>query len=307
LKRIGAEPSPAIRANLKHVAVIPWLGDERLVESLDDARQRSAVRLAAVSGIKRSELTGLLEFMLRIGKPEGRRAAAATLAELKGPEIDVLLLRSLRDADPVVHATALRQLRPRGVPGALTTLIQALDHSSAEVREAARANLDEFTFRRYLPAFELLDEAVRRTTGVLVRKVDPTAPERLREELQSAQGRRRMRALEIAAGMELVTALEDAVLACVTDGDHLVRTEAARALGQVRTRAAREALVRLRDDPGFTVREAAEQALERMEQASLAALDRGTGASHGAPSLKASAAEAEAAPTDAPSTREARP
>jgi len=267
LKRIGTEPSPAIRANLKHVTVIPWLVDVRLLDELDDAQQRSAVRMAAVSGIKRDALTALLETMLRVGKPEGRRAAVLSLAELKGPEIDVLLLRALRDDDPTVHSVALRQLRPRGVPGALTTLIQALDHSSAEVREAARSNLEEFTFRRYLPAFDLLEESVRRTTGTLVRKADPAAPARLLEEMQSAHGKRRMRALEIAAAMELVVALENAVVEAAGDGDHLVRVEAARALGQARSAAARDALDRLRDDVSFTVREAAEQSLRRIEQA----------------------------------------
>jgi HEAT repeat protein len=209
--------------------------------------------------------------MLRIGKPEGRRAAATSLAELKGPEIDVLLLRALRDDDPQVRAAGLRQLRPRGVPGALTTLIQALDHPAAEVRDAARANLEEFTFRRYLPAFDLLEDGVRRTTGILVRKVDPTAPERLREEMQSAHGKRRMRALEIAAAMELVVELEDAVVQAAGDGDHLVRVEAARALGQARGYTARQALARLRDDVSFTVREAAEQSLDRIDQARRAA------------------------------------
>jgi HEAT repeat protein len=292
LKRIGAEPSPAIRANLKHVGSIPWLADQRLVESLDEPQQRAAVRMAAVSGIKREALTSFLEFILRVGKPEGRRAAAISLSELKGPEIDVLLLRALRDDDPQVHAAGLRQVRPRGIPGALTTLIQALDHPAAEVREAARANLEEFTFRRYLPAFELLDDSVRRTTGILVRKVDPTAPRRLHEEMLSAHGKRRMRALEIAACMELVVELQPDIVQAAADGDHLVRVEAARALGQARGAEARRALERLRDDVSFTVRETAEQSLERLNQAAQVAGDLADNSRIGSPGSPATADDA---------------
>ena len=47
-----------------------------------------------------------------------------------------------------------------------------LDNPDEVVREAARTNLHEFNFARYLRVFDSLDEDIRVRTGELVRKVD---------------------------------------------------------------------------------------------------------------------------------------
>lgn len=267
LKKIGGEPSLAARNNLKHVEHIAWIEDYALFDDLDDAQQHAAVRTVALSNVKRVDVVKFLEHAVVKGKPGGRRAAVAALAPLNGADANALVMRALRDDDPAVKAAALAQLRGRGIPGALTTLIEALDSDIRAVREAARANLEEFSFRRFLPAYELLEDDVRRSTATLVRKVDPTAPQQLREELESPQGKRRMRALHIAAAMDLIGELQDAIVARSADEDHMVRSEAARVLGEI---GSLEAVVRLQemlDDASFAVREAAQTALEEIDAA----------------------------------------
>ena len=266
LKRIGADPSPAVRANLRKIEVIPCLDDDGLIADLDDQRMQVLVRLTICAGLKPERSLELLRKYSRGRSAAGRRAALEALADRRGPIVTEIVLRSLTDVDAGVRAAALRQLRPRGIPGALTTLIAALDDPAAEVRDAARANLTEFAFHRFLPAFELLDEEVRRTTARLVRRVDPTSVARLRDEMQSAQGKRRMRALEIVAAMELTSDLSPDVLRCARDGDHLVRTEAARALGAVDGDDVRAMLVELAADDGFAVRDAASESLRQLER-----------------------------------------
>lgn len=298
LKRIGAEPSPSVRANLRRIETIAWLDDETLVASLDDARLQALVRLTTAAGLKPERALEVLLKLARGGSPVGRRAALEALADRRGVAVNERILRSLADPDAGVRAAALRQLRPRGIPGALTTLIEALDDPADEVRDAARANLEEFSFRRFHAAYELLDEDVRRTTAGLVRRVDPASAARLRDEMRSAQGKRRMRALEIVAAMELTAELLPVVLECADDGDHLVRAEAAKALGAVDGDEVRTALVGLTADSSFAVRDAAAESLRQAE------VRAGRNAGPSAP-LAASSAGGVADVTPSPIGREA--
>ena len=82
-------------------------------------------------------------------------------------------MKVLEDPDPGVQAAVLGQLRHRGIPGILPHLISMVDSPHSEVRKAARESLTEFTFKRFLASFDMLAEEVQRTTGNLVKKVDP--------------------------------------------------------------------------------------------------------------------------------------
>lgn len=263
LKKIGSEPSVVARTNLKQVETIAWITDHALLEKLDAAQQHSVVKLATLSGLKRSDIIAVLEYFVAHGKPAGRRAAVQALADYNGADVNAMIIRALRDEDPHTKAQALGQLRRRGIPGALTTLIEALDSPHRPVCEAARANLEEFCFRRFLPAFELLEEDVRRTTGGLVKKVDPTTASQLREEMESPQGKRRMRAMKIVMALDMVGEMQADVIARAADDDHLVRVEAVRALSLAHSLDALAALQDLQSDSSFAVREAVAAALEQ--------------------------------------------
>jgi hypothetical protein len=263
LKKIGPDPSPAVRANLRRLTSIAWLCDDDLPADLDEAAEQAAIAAAAASGLKQDDVLGVCETIARRGKPAARRAAVAAVADVRGARATALVLRSLDDGDPQVRAAALVQLRSRGVPGALAVLLGALDSESAAIRDAARSQLQEFSFRRYLPAFDLLDEEVRGTTGVLVAKIDVTAADQLADELRSSQTKRRLRALEVAAAMELVDALQAVVEPCAADDEQAVRIETARALGGADGDWADRVLRRLAGDEAFAVREAADESIRR--------------------------------------------
>lgn len=273
LKKIGVEPSPAVRANLRRVDVIAWAADESLTAELDNDAQQAAVTAVTASGMKKPDVFAVLSRFAKHGRPAGRRAAIAALPEFNTTEADVLLLKALDDDEPEVRAAALVQLRPRGIPGALATVLDALDAPPPVLREAARSQLQEFTFRRYLPAFELLGEEVRRTTGRLVAKVDLSSAGQLREELRSSQTKRRTRAIEVAEAMGLAEALEDALVDCTADADHVIRAEAARALAGTNSNSVRVVLRQLLDDASFAVREAAQFALEQPARTTATAVE----------------------------------
>jgi HEAT repeat protein len=215
------------------------------------------------SGIPRAQAFSLVEYLLVHGKPGGRRAAAEALDQFRGADANLLALEALDDEDPAVQARILVQLRGRGIPGALARLVEMVDSPHQLVRDAARNCLAEFSFARYLSSFDLLDEEVRASTGELVRKVDPQAPAMLRAELTSAVRSRRLRGLAMARALGLVEEAEDAIVRLLNDEDHLIRAEAASALGKCNSAAARRALARALADRSPAVQEAVRASLRR--------------------------------------------
>lgn len=231
LRKIGREPSGVVRQNLKRIESVAWLhAGASLLDQLDDAGQMAAVRLAVESGTARLQLFPAVEYLLLHGKLGGRREAANALAEFHGAEANALALRALEDPDPQVQANVIVQLRRRGIPAVLPRLVELLDSPQAMVRKAARQSLTEFTFRRYAASFDMLDDDVRRSTGLLVKKVDLQTLPRLREEMTSPVRSRRHRAVAMARVMDAVPPLEQVIVDLLQDEDHLVRVEAAAAL-----------------------------------------------------------------------------
>jgi HEAT repeat protein len=262
LRKIGREPSSAVRQNLKRIESVPWLKDAAAVlQPLDDLAQHAAVRLAVTSAIPRSQAFSVVKSLLLHGKRGGRRAAAEALHEFHGAEANALVLQALDDEDPQVQAKALVQLRRRGILGALPRLVEKVDSHHPVVRRAARTSLDEFSFDRFLAAFDMLDDEVRRSTGTLVKKVDPETVPRLKAELQAKGRARRLRALAVARVVGAVRPLETTITGLLHDDDHMVRTEAARALGQGTLVSSWAALEEALRDPSTTVRQAAQESL----------------------------------------------
>ena len=92
--------------------------------------------------------------------------------------------------------------------------------------------MSEFSFDRYLSAFDMLEEEVRRSTGVLVKKINPAAINLAGDELRAQSRTRRLRGLAVVGAMGCVQELIDLVIRLLNDTDHIVRSEAARVLGQ---------------------------------------------------------------------------
>lgn len=265
LRKIGAEPSPIVRMNLKRIETIPWMQTNlALLDALGETEQPGAVQLAALSGINRQLAFDAVAYVLRHGTLAGRRAAARAMAEFRGAGANDLAMRALEDEDPLVRAAIATQLRERGVPGAINRLIQLLDSVHQVEREAAQMSLDEFKFDKFLNNFDNLSEEARRTTGSLVKRIDPQCLNQVKAELESGTRTRRKRALELVHALDAVGELHASVAALLKDEDQYLRIEAIHVLGasdSQRTRASlREALL----DPHPLVQEAAESALAQL-------------------------------------------
>lgn len=268
LRKIGFEPAATVAHNLKRLETIPWLqGDLEPLGALDEAAQHAAITLTIRSNLNRRAAFKVLEWMLLRGKTGGRRAAAVLLAGFHGVDGNALLIKALHDRDPQVLATLVKQLRPRGIAGAVGRLLEYLESPFSPVRDAARESLSEFTFARYLAVFDLLEDEVRKSSGGLVVRVDPRAVQCLLEEFQALSRTRRLRAIALTVAMDLVFTLEEALIAKLEDDDHIVRAEAARALAACDTDATQAALETALSDRSTAVQEAAEGSLRELANA----------------------------------------
>ena len=262
MRKIGHEPSPAVTQNLKRMDSIAWLDPgATLWRELDDAAQHAMVRLLMTSSIPRQQALATIGEVLAHGRGGGRREAAHALAEFSGAEANALALRFLGDGDPHVQAHIVRQLRGRGIPGILQGLVEMIDSPHSVVRKAARESLAEFSFRRYLAAFEMLDDDVRQATGMLVKKIDPQTVPLLKEELRSPMRTRRLRAVTIARLLQLVEPLEKVLIEMLGDRDHMVRAAALAALCSPRPTPVATRSSAALGDSSEVVRQAAQQAL----------------------------------------------
>ncbi len=265
--RLASAPPRVAVENLRRLESIIWLGtDFAVIDDLDEISQAGAVRLASASGMSRADVLDLLEHVLHFGNVGGRRAASNVLPGFDDPKATELMRRALEDPDPQVQANVLAHLRPRNVQGALATLVAMVESPHDLVRQAAREGLEEFNFERFLRSWDTMDEDVRRTTGVLVKKVDPQALHDLAHELSAMSRTRRIRALAAAEAMEAVVEMEEPIVALLRDSDHMVRAAAAQALGSCATRAARDALRDALVDRSVVVQEAAENSLFRLAE-----------------------------------------
>jgi len=269
LAKTGPMPRGVVKDHLFATKNWAWLdNDLSMLAGLNEQEQTAAVALVAESGMRPDAVRRTLTWLAEHGASEGRAAAILALKNHQDEDSDSLVLKALKDPDPDVQAAAILQLRERGVPGAMRELLARVDSPYPQVAEAVRVSLAEFTLDRFLGAFDMLDDQVRRQTGELVRRVDPQVVRRLQAEMANAVSARRRRAIEATVVMEMVGELENDLCARLQDDDHLVRRAAVNALAGQNTPESRQALRGALLDRSPVVRRAVETALRGAKAAS---------------------------------------
>lgn len=258
--------------NIKKIVRVGWSDHHwDMLAELTGRQQEIALRFLSASGQDRDSVFAVIHFFLTKGKPEGRLAAVEALAVDRGAVASQLIIDATTDEDPEVAAAALRQLRHRGIPGSLKYLLAQLDSEHEVVRIAVRQSLEEFSFGKYLAAFDLMMDDQRETTGHLVRKIDEHSDELLVAELSSEMQSRRRRAIEVVECLGIADQMEAPLLRLLQCDDYLIRVSAACALSSCNTETAiaglREALL----DRNVRVQEAAEASLQMIAQRRVAA------------------------------------
>jgi len=256
------ELSAKTAKNLKRIRSFVWLKPgKRGYDSFDEQEQALCIKLVAASGVKPDEFLDLLERLLHRGTPHARWAACEALASIPGDRGNQLVLNAIEDSDVNVQAAATRQIRDRHVPGAMSILLRQIDSPYEVVRDATCHALSEFSFANYLAGFEGLHDDARRTTGALVKKVDPKTVPSVLKEMKEKSRRRRLRAVEVSEVMGLVPEVVEGLLALLEDEDHMIRAASADALQFCPTAKVQNALRQAANDPNASVQNAAKSSL----------------------------------------------
>jgi len=268
VRKIGAEPAPTVRANLRRIEFIPWIiANLSVLDALREQEQPGVVHLAVGSSAPRQHVLEVVAYVLLHGKVVGRRIAADALAEFNGPKADELTLKLMDDDDSRVRAAAARQLRVRNLPGATQRLLELLDSNHEGEREAARAGLVEFSWERFSANFDALTPEARAASGALVCRVDPQAVDNVRAELDAPTRSRRKRALEMAVALNALAQLQPQIVSLLKDEDQFLRIDTINTLAQLDNPLTRQALRDALLDQHTLVQQAAEAALANLTRA----------------------------------------
>ncbi len=267
LRKIGPRPPVAVAEALKRLTSIAWAQPGHPVfAQLDEDAQQGAVGMLVHSSVALPQVLEMLGFLLFEGNPGGRRAAAAALAEFDGAEADGMVIRALGDEDPEVRAELIPQLRQRRIPGVFSLLVRMIDTDDEIVLKALRKAMPEFTFKQFMTNYDKMDEQLRPMAGQVVKQIDRSVSKKIVELIKGPSPVSRRRAVGAAAEMGLIDGLESLIAGLLSDEDHMVRVEAARALAESKSIPSWEALRDAMFDRSVLVKEAAEKSLESISQ-----------------------------------------
>lgn len=265
LATIGDSPGRTCETNLRRLTEITWL--PKAIHKISQFRlneQRGLLAIACHCDLDQELIRQLLcELALNAEIPV-RVDATKRLAKVRTDEVNQFMLQLADSAPPEVKAEALKQLKERNLPGAMSRLRAALQSTEDVVKEVAVAAFREYTMDWFLNGFDMMDEEARYPNGQIVLQVDDQALKRLRHDLEANGKRTRIRAVNAASVLNLLDQVEDLVAALLTDQDQFVRLEAINALASCGSAEAKQAINSALTDESRSVREAAGAALQRL-------------------------------------------
>ncbi|PQO29998.1 HEAT repeat domain-containing protein [Blastopirellula marina] len=260
--RLQGTLSDDTRRNLAKLSKVAWAEEHcKVLDKLNGLQQAAAVHMAMATSIGADRLYDLLVLMAKSGHSSGRLAALEELASYVDSQTNEMILEAVSDPNSAVRAEALRQLRPRGIPGAIKLLLQHLDSPQLIVQDTVRRALAEFNFPRFLAAFDRMSPEAQKNTGRLVRGIDVNTHRLLAAELTSEASSRRLRALKMIEVMENHLDMEAELIKALRHEDYFLRAEAAKLLSRCHSSAVVAALKEAMLDRNVRVRENAEESL----------------------------------------------
>lgn len=257
------------------VKAIGRLGGDRalktLIELLGD--EEYSVHTEAGVALVRLGPSGAERLLaaLKHDSPRTRKAAAATLHELKDPRAVPPLVETLKDTDPIVRSAAAYSLLHMGDKRAIEPFIAALKDDEVWARRYVAEGLATFGDSRavgpLIAALTDKDLKVRtRAADGLGRLGDRRAGDPLIRALQDTHNEVRQAAATALGALGEPRAVAP-LLAALKDKHPSVRCASATALGKLGDRLAAQPLKALLQDEYDYVRRAAAEALKRIQAA----------------------------------------
>jgi HEAT repeat protein len=208
----------------------------------------------------------VLETMARI-LPQAslvlRRRIVTSICQMSGVRANQLVAELIaRETDGEILMALIPELRRRNLTRAMKTLLNLLDHGHSGVQRKAAEAFHDCTIQRYLAAYGLLNDAVRRSTGQLVHKVDPSTNRVLADELASGNRIRQTRALQAIRSIGNVDEVCSLVMTIAQNPDPRLKVVAIGTLAAATLPEARGLIRRFLVDANPAIRRAAELSLD---------------------------------------------
>lgn len=193
------------------------------------------------------------------------RVRAVGLEELDRMDIDDIVETArtgLDDADPDVILAAARILAQRGVPGLAGDMARHVRSPNLELSQLALRMIAEESFKRYVSAFDRLDEGTRQRAAQAISKIDTGLIDRLRVEIESLDSTRRLKALKIVEYADKETELRPILMDLLYDPDIKVRSTAIKTIQLSGSAEGMRLLIDALNDPDRRIRANAVEAFE---------------------------------------------
>lgn len=264
LRTIAREPKPEVIGNLRRLSQPFWLNE--LIDDirvLTTAEQQALLILIQNCLHQDDEVLEALSKLLPQANILLRRKITAMICQMYGMRANVLVADLIeRETDGETLVLLIPELRRRNLARAMKRLLGLLDHSHEGARRKAAEAFHDCSIQRYLSAYDLLEEPVRRSTGQLVYRVDPTTNQVLSDELLCGNRVRQIRALHAIRSIGNVDELCAAVLKTTELHDQRIKITAIGTLAGSSLPEAKSTIRRFAVDGNPSIRKAAEQSLD---------------------------------------------
>lgn len=264
LHLIARETKPEVIGNLRRLSQPFWLneliGDIRVLTLVE---QQALLILIQNCLPQDDDVLESLSKLLPQANMFLRRTIVAIICQISGMRANGMVAELIeRETDGETLVLLIPELRRRNLARAMKRLLGLLDHSHEGVRRKAAEAFHDCSIQRYLAAYDLLDEPVRRSTGQLVHKVDPASNRVLSDELSCGNRVRQVRALQAIRSIGNIDEMCGLVLKIAQLPDPRLKITAIGALAGSSLPEAKSLIRRYLVDENPSVRKAAEQSLD---------------------------------------------
>jgi hypothetical protein len=260
--RLGALEPAAAAELAERMITAPWWEPALLASDLTEPELAVLARALCATRIEAQEKQQRLRALLAHPSAGARAVGLAELERLEAPDLLALGRAALADPDSGVVLAAARMLARRGAPDLASLMAPHVKSPHLELSQLALRVIADESFKRYVSAFDQLDEATRQRAAQAISRIDGSLIDRLRAEIESLEPERRFKALRIVdyAGKE--DELRPILMDLLYDSDVKVRSAAVKTIQLTASVEGMRLLIDALNDPDRRVRANALEALE---------------------------------------------
>lgn len=273
LDGVEALDKETVQARLRAMPRAAWLDETSAdLASLEPARLAALVRFAGAVGLDAGACSDLLRGLMARASPEARRGLVIAAGALPEEAALELVTAGLLDQDEGVQMASAQRIIASQWVRRNRLLLECVNSPFESVRHLAIRELSRYSFRRYLAAFDRLDETTRELAGRVIQRIDERMLDQLADELHALEAERRFRALRVIQTLNLEAQMAPRLIELLADRDRVVRATAVKILGVVRTLESVQAITEALNDPDARVQANAVEVVGDMQSPQFMAL-----------------------------------